>query len=674
VSDDALRGLAAMAGIELQWRDVFGRQHDTSIDAMRAILTALGLPCGGDADIAASRAVLEQEAAAPPPLAVVEAGMPWPQMLGQPPDGRLWLEGGAVDDVGTHAPQETGYHRIESARGEQVVAVTPRQAFRPDWQGRRPWGLALQLYAARRTGDGGIGDFTSLGDVAECAGRQGADAIAISPVHAQFAADPAHYSPYAPSSRIFLNIFHIDAEGLCREAGVVLEGDEIWQLAELENAPLVNWQAAGRLRVALLRRAFDRLRPRLAEDVSADSFAAYWRQRGADLHRHALFEALHGHFTAMHGAPRSWRDWPTAYRGPDLAEAAAHGEAHFGDVAFHAFLQWQAERGLAQAQARARRAGMRVGLVTDIAVGIDPAGSHCWSEPDLFLPGLSIGAPPDVINPLGQDWGLASFSPRALTRRGYAPFLAMLRSAMRHAGGVRIDHVLGLRRLWLVPRDGGARNGAYLRLPEADLMQLVALESSRQRAIVVGEDLGTVPEGFRDSLRARRIAGTRVLWFEREGQRFLSPHEYEPDALAMTSTHDLATVAGWWTGQDIDWRARLDLLGEGIQRSSVDAERETDRRLLWEAFCHAGVARGDQPPAGVPEPVVDAAAAWLGRTASDLALLPVEDALGLIEQPNLPGTTDQHPNWRRRLPANFADLVAGPVERRLQSLHAGRSQ
>jgi 4-alpha-glucanotransferase len=303
---------------------------------------------------------------------------------------------------------------------------------------------------------------------------------------------------------------------------------------------------------------------------------------------------------------------------------------------------------------------MRIGLISDLAVGTDGGGSHAWSRQDEMLIGLSIGAPPDLLGPLGQDWGLTAFSPRGLVGHGYGAFLEMLRAALRHAGGVRIDHVMGLQRLWVLPEGARALEGAYLRFPIDDLLALVALESHRAGAIVLGEDLGTVPEGFQPRLMQAGLLGMRVLWFERDEPAFRPPSSWSREAAAMTSTHDLATVAGWWRGRDLDWRAGLGLLGDEGQ---ARGERERDRGLLWQEFCQSGAANGDKPPPDQPAPAVDAALTHVAGSGCALALLPLEDVLGQEEQPNLPGTLHEHPNWRRRLPGPAGALLDRPEAR-----------
>jgi 4-alpha-glucanotransferase len=316
---------------------------------------------------------------------------------------------------------------------------------------------------------------------------------------------------------------------------------------------------------------------------------------------------------------------------------------------------------LADAQKAGRDAGMHVGLIADLAVGTDGSGSHAWSRQQDILMGVAVGAPPDLINTSGQNWGLTSFSPRALRQHGFLPFLETLRATLRHAGGARIDHVLGLQRLWLVPEGARAKEGAYLRYPVEDMLRLITLESLRHRAIIIGEDLGTVPEGFQQRLAEAGVMGMRVLWFERDHGFFVDPSRWSARAMATTSTHDLATVAGWWSGRDIDWRVHLQQGAGGGDEDAQRAQRAQDRRSLWAAFEHAQVAQGRVPAAEQPTAVVDAAIRFVARTPAPLAIVPIEDLLGLTEQPNLPGTTNEHPNWRRRLPGPVDTLLQAPA-------------
>ncbi|HEY8609923.1 MAG TPA: 4-alpha-glucanotransferase, partial [Roseomonas sp.] len=426
------------------------------------------------------------------------------------------------------------------------------------------------------------------------------------------------------------------------------------EFARLEALDLVDWPAAARLRLCLFRSMFGRFHGNRA-------FDRFRAEGGEALESHARFEALHADLYGRDPSLWHWKSWPKEYRTPDAPGLASFAQENAREVAFHAFLQWIADRGLGTAQEAFRNAGAKIGLIADLAVGTDGGGSHGWSRQDQILSGVGVGAPPDIFSPLGQSWGIAAFSPRGLRKGGYKAFLEMLRAAMRHAGGVRIDHAMGLARLWLVPEGQNAADGAYLYFPLHDMLRLVALESRRHEAIVVGEDLGTLPEGFRERLDETGVMGLRVLYFEQaEDGRFTPPAQWSPGAVAVTTTHDLPTVAGWWKGRDIEWRAKLGLLGEGKDGSEQKEERAGDRTHLWEAMRASGAAEGEMPGQNEGGSVATVAARHVASAACTLALLPLEDALALEEAPNLPGTTQDHPNWRRRLPGEAATMLDQP--------------
>ncbi len=442
--------------------------------------------------------------------------------------------------------------------------------------------------------------------------------------------------------------------------------------ARLESQKLIDWPEAAGAKLALLRVLFDDFMAGPDENAALAADFARFRADGGDLlAQHATFEALHAEQSAA-GAV-DWRRWSADLRDSRSATVTVFATSRQDEVLFHIFLQWLADRSLAAAQQRARVSGMRIGLISDLAVGMDPTGSHAWSRQQEILGGLAIGAPPDIYNPRGQNWSLTGFSPRALIAGGFAAFLATVRAALRHTGGLRIDHAMGLARLWLIPDGALPSDGAYLAYPVTDLLRLLALESQRHQAIVIGEDLGTLPDGFHDTLETAGVHGMRVLWFEREGQAFAAPDRWDHGAIAMTSTHDLPTVAGWWHGTDIKTRAACDRLGKDLSEANVMAERARDRTGLWQAFEREGVAGGNAPPPENTPPAVDAAIAFVAQTNTPLCLLPAEDVLGLEEQPNLPGTMDEHPNWRRRLQGDAGSLLDAPeVAARVAKLAAKR--
>jgi 4-alpha-glucanotransferase len=672
--DEAIRDLARRTGIAVEWNDYAGRPKTVAPDVLRHMLEALGLPCSTRADVLASRGLLRRRSTvqALPPLITATAGRPVRLDVGanEPRQARLSLESGGTHDL-LLAPlrgrlrvppaSAPGYHRLLIDDREFVLAVAPSRCHTLDdvVPDARLWGIAAQVYSLRHRGDAGIGDAAGIAALAEAAGSHGADAVALSPVHALFSADPSRFGPYSPSTRLFLNPLHASAALVFGEAHVadMLRAEGLGVTFEwLEAQPLIDWPAAARAKQRLLRALFETF-------IDTDGplcldFASFRADGGALLSQHAVFEALHAVKCAA--GEGDWRCWPTDLRNPDSAAVAVFAASHQREVLFHCFLQWLTDRSLGIAQRRARESGMRIGMIGDLAVGMDPSGSHAWSRQRDVLGGLSIGAPPDVFNPLGQDWKLTGFSPRALTDGGFAPFLATVRAALRNAGGVRIDHAMGLTRLWLIPEGADPADGAYLAYPLHDLLRLLALESQRHAAIVVGEDLGTLPAGFREVMEIAGLHGMRVLWFERNGHVFSPPDTWDRSAVAMTTTHDLPTVAGWWQGTDIAIRAETGRLGIGVNEADVVAERAADRDALWQTFVQADASAGDAPPPHDASPVVDAALTFVATAPSPLCLAPIEDLLGVKEQPNLPGTIDEHPNWRRRLTVEAGSLLEQP--------------
>lgn len=683
MSDDDIRELARAAGLAETWTDALGIPQQVAIDSLRRILDALGLPTATPGDLEASRQRLGPPSGLPPLVTMTAGGrLTLPGRTGGAARGQLTYEDGDVatlrfsrrgDKLVGPTLDRIGYHRLAFDDRQVTVAVAPPRCLTIEdrAKGTPLWGIAAQIYGLRRPGDGGIGDATAVRQLAESAARHGVDAVALSPAHSLFAADPGRYGPYSPSSRLFFNPLFADPEIVFGAERVAQHRTavEVW-----EEAPLVDWRPAAEAKLALMRRLFDDFE---RQDVAigtelAKTFGAFARESGDLLQGHALFEALHGNWLAREPALGFWRDWPPAFRHglarPDDPEMAAFMAAEGASIRFHQFLQWLAARSFDAAQKAAVSAGMKIGLISDLAIGMDRAGSHAWSRQSDLLLGLNIGAPPDDFNRAGQDWGLSGFSPQALVATGFDPFLSTVRAAMRYAGGVRIDHIMGLQRLWLVPEGASPAEGAYLAYPLDDFLRLLALESHRHGAVVIGEDLGTVPRGFRRRLTQAGIAGMDVMWFERNRGSFRAPKRWRRDAVAMTTTHDLPTVAGWWRGNDIDVRGAL-----GLSAAEEVAERQSDRRRLWQAFIAAGTAEGPAPPADDPAPVVDAALGFVASSPSALMLAPLEDLLALADQPNLPGTIDQHPNWRRRLEPPAAELFDDPeVARRAAIIVARR--
>ncbi|WP_229813672.1 4-alpha-glucanotransferase [Novosphingobium colocasiae] len=631
------------------------------------IATALGYPAGTGTEIAASLDRIAQERREPPAMLVTGVGLPTPL-----PPGLIELALAREDGTPVPGDQpvwelppigEPGYYRLTIGEHRLTLAVAPdacptvADLLPESRRNDRLWGAAVQVPALRSARPQAFGTFAQLAEAVELFAGLGADALAINPVHALFPGNGHGFSPYSPSSRLYLNAAMGDP-GL-----VGLPAPPLGEAAAADG--LIAWESAMPERQAHLRAVFDGLDAQTRARIVADN-AAY----EPGLTRQAVYDALDCRYRPQ-GA-HGWPDWPEELRSPDSDAVARFAADHPEEVAFHAFTQWLARESLGEVQQRARRAGMAIGLVGDLAVGVDPAGADAWAMRDDLLDGLTIGAPPDPLGPLGQNWMLTSFSPQGLKRSGYAPWIRMVRAALATSGALRIDHAFGLARLWVVPEGEDSCAGAYLEYPFTDLVRLVALEAHRAGALIIAEDLGTAPHGFLSAIESAAMLGMRVLWFERAAdQGFIGAADYAVEAVAMTGTHDTATVAGWWTGRDLDWAEALGRLPDGTTRTDAEDRRAWDRGLLWATLT------GDHTPRPAPEnpgPVVAAALAHIGRTPSRLAIVPLEDLLAEVEQPNLPGTVTEHPNWRRRLAAPLAELLAQPdTAARIRALANGRA-
>lgn len=665
MSDDALRKLARAAGLYVEWTDANGRPQEVKPDTLRTVLNALGYSTDNDGDIAESQRRLDRESRALAPL--IPAVESEAIRVGHAKQARLRMQDGKWHDLPLEpmkiggscirSPATIGYHELELDGAIHILAVAPPRCFGLGdvTPGRKFAGLSAQIYSLRGGHSYGFGDYVALADFAAKIGDSGIDALSVSPTHARFTADAGNVSPYAPSTRLFLDPLY---------ANLALAGTAPPQ----EDSPgdLIDWPDAHRRKYAQLRVAYEHFFEEHSEKQAFQEFCADGGQRLRD---HATFEALDAHFRSE--GKKLAQEWPDAFRNPTSAEVQAFAEREKKEVGYHLYLQWLAARSAAAAQARARE-HMAIGIVADMAVGVDRAGSQAWSAPHELMGRLTIGAPPDAFNLAGQDWGLTTFSPTALRATGYDGFIATLRAAMQYAGGIRIDHAMGLRRLWVLPAGASPAEGAYISYPMHDLLRLIALESWLHRSIVIGEDLGTVPQGFHAQLSAAGILGMRVLWFEREHDgRFIPPERWDGQAAALTTTHDLPTVAGWWEGRDIEWTAKLRRKSRWGSIGAERRERQKDRALLWSALTESGCARGPEPAPDDPDSVVDGALAFVGKSPSALAMASVEDVLALPEQPNLPGTIDEHPNWRRRLPPHIS-WSEPAVRNRLAKLTARR--
>ncbi len=697
-----VHAIAALLGIETEHTDALGVIHRPDAETLAAMVAAFGLPPEPEH---AAAALDEMRRATPlglDPLQIVPAEAPGLRFdLAEGAEWRIAFEnGGEVEgrwqpgDGKLHLPADTpiGYHRFDLAAGGSTamitVAVAPAVCHLPPalQPGVRSWGLTTQLYSLRGGRGWGMGDFTDLAGLCRAAGNLGAVTVGINPLHALFASEPRHSSPYSPSSRSQLDYLYIDPAAVPGFA----DDPEIRALAppaalaNVRRSELVDHAGVAALKRPVLEALYRRFRDidLKKRTKHGKAFRAFQRDGGHALAAFALFEAVHEVQNGGHGR-FSWRDWPAGLRDPQSPAVAEFASARKERIEFFQFLQWQADVQLGAAAGAGRAAGLALGLYRDLAVGVNPHGAEAWADQDLVVPGMGIGAPPDPLSRAGQDWGLAPVNPLALRQRGFQPFIAALRANMRHAGVLRIDHVMSLTRLYWVPAGRSAVAGAYIRYPFAELLRLVALESHRQRCAVVGEDLGTVPAGFRETMQDANVLSYRVVMFERRHDgNFIPPGDYPPLAAASAATHDLATLKGFWLGRDIAWRQRLRLYPEEAGEKADIADRHTSRWQLLEALAREGLLAWDRfgeflPQEGEPVYTLELGEAiftFLARSRARLMLVQLEDVIGEEEQANLPGTSDAHPNWRRRLSAPLEAILDGPEMQRIAALINGERQ
>lgn len=622
-------------GIQTEFVDGHGHPHVTSPEALQVIFDALPPQAARrllDGPVVIRRGHPARSTLLPGANFPVrwEIGGETNVVAGETPSGAI--------EWPAHLPLGVYRVRLSDAAGvsEEVPLVSaPEMAFGGDFD--RGWLLAVQLYGVRSTRNWGMGDFTDLADLIELAHRLGADGIGLNPLHALFDDRPGDCSPYAPNSRLFLNALYVDVEAIPE-----FEPDAVPAVANttprLRQSEFVDYVAVAALKWPSLRAAFKAFRENAVPERRID-FEKFRAERGLLLSHFACFEVL------RHKFKTPWWDWPDEWRQPRQAACAKLREGPDAtEVEFVEFVQWNADRQLAACKARADQLGMKVGLYLDVAVGVQSSGFDAWNEQGAISRLLGVGAPPDPLAPAGQDWGLAGYNASGLEQRTFEPFRQMLQASMRHAGAIRLDHVMGLKRLYLVPRGFGPREGVYVPMPFEAMLAVTALESDANRCVVIGEDLGTVPEGFRDRTRDWNIWSYLVMMFERDERgAFREIDYYKPNALVTFNTHDLATYYGWRHFADLKLKRSL-----GFDPGETDDDR-------WDALSMLDEALGKH---GINNNSLFAIAEYLARTKSRLMAIALEDLLKLKEQPNVPGTIDEHPNWRRRMPLCIDEIAA----------------
>ncbi len=574
---------------------------------------------------------------------------------------------------------DEGYHRvalaIAGAESATTLIITPPVAFVPDWveRGERRWGIACPLFSLWSDASWGIGDFSDLTSFSRIAQELGASLVGLNPLHALLPREMSDPSPYLPSSRLFLNPAYIDAGKVLTAddrqhgAGSDVGPEFAARIAQAQSAALVDYPLVYQLKQEALEAAYrssgqdcTSAAPRGAFDRTSAGLQAFRQHHGRLLDHFAVFSALQEQFGVI-----PWHQWPEDLRTPESAGIARFVEEHAYRIDYHAWTQWIADRQLATAAAASGAGNGASGLYLDLAVGVSANGADAWADSDTYVTGASIGAPPDAFNLAGQNWGTPPPNPLTLRANAYAPFIAALRANMQHAQVLRIDHVMGLQRLYWVPSGQSAQSGAYVRYPLDDMLGILALESHRNRCMVVGEDLGTLPNGFRERMAAAKVLSYRLSMFERYPDGlFRRPVTYPQLAVATFGTHDLPTIRSWWEGHDIEVRRTLGLTTE-VEAGREAEERQADRRLLLAALRDQQLLGPDQEKLEDLDELVMAVQRFVARTPSALMFANLTDLLSEAAQINVPGTVAECPNWRHRSHSSVADLAANPLMRRI---------
>ncbi|RMG73350.1 MAG: 4-alpha-glucanotransferase [Nitrospirae bacterium] len=568
---------------------------------------------------------------------------------------------------------EIGYYRLELIQRDNLLstallAVTPSRAYLPEiLKEKRLWGLGVNLFEINSRGNQGIGDLTDLRQLIEWTGKSlGGDFVAINPLHTTTNQYPYGISPYAPISRLYLNPIYIDLNSV---DGVEIDLTMSKEIEEIKKGGFIDYEEVYRIKYTLLKRAFLRFYKEhyLNDTIRAKKFRDYIKGEGKNLQEFALFMSLFEHFSSL-GLHR-WQDWPSEYQSPLTSASEEFSRKNSKELLFHKFLQWLLDEELRAVNEQARNSGMAIGLYRDMAVGSLCSGMDVWANQDIFVHSCSVGAPPDTFSPLGQNWGFPPLSPSALRKTAYAFFIELIRKNMRHAGALRIDHALGLFRLFWIPDGFKAEKGVYVRYPVEELLRLISLESVREKTLIIAEDLGTVPQELRQLLHKQGMLSFRLLYFEKDHStgEYLPPQSYPEMAIVSTTTHDLPTLYGFWAGRDIEVKEQLDRYPDEESLERDRRERQYDRWRLLRALSREGLLPEGigLDPSETPfmkESLCRAIYRYLAKTPCLLLMINLNDLLGIYEQTNLPGTLTEYPNWQRRHPLRLEDIMKRPFE------------
>ncbi|WP_270222002.1 4-alpha-glucanotransferase [Kosakonia cowanii] len=585
------------------------------------------------------------------------------------------------DDLPLPGGLALGYHSLTLTQKKQQwtcrVIIAPARCYEPQAlrDGKKLWGACVQLYTLRSENNWGIGDFGDLKQMLTGVGERGGAFIGLNPIHALYPAYPESASPYSPSSRRWLNIIYIDVNAV-EDFAQSKAAQAWWKKAATQKAlraaresEWVDYTAVTALKLTALRMAWQGFSQRGEGDEQFAAFRAFVEQEGDSLYWQAAFDALHAFQVQEDPLCWGWPAWPQGYQSIDSPEVKAFCQQHADEVNFYLWLQWLAFTQFAECWQTSQGYQMPIGLYRDLAVGVAEGGAETWCDRELYCLKASVGAPPDILGPLGQNWGLPPMDPHVMQTRGYAPFVDLLRANMKNCGALRIDHVMSMLRLWWIPYGETADQGAYVHYPVDDLLAILALESHRHQCMVIGEDLGTVPQEIVGKLRRSGVYSYKVLYFENDDKVFHAPKAWPEQSMAVATTHDLPTLRGYWESGDLTLGKTLGLYPDEELLSGLYDDREQAKQGLLTALHQHGCLpqRAGKKALRMPMSSIlnRALQRYIADSNSALLGLQPEDWLDMSSPVNVPGTSDQYQNWRRKLAVSLEEMFADETVNRL---------
>lgn len=700
-----LQQVAEQAGLTKTYVSAWGDEATVSDEAQRNVLAGLGYDTSSDEALLASSTKMHKQNVLPfVKVAKQNTPIEFGLQLGvsarlnefswmlTTEDGQIyegWLESEVIRDerneggeliIALPSNLPLGYHEFKLNRKRRKnpyvmpLIIAPQACYKqPELQeGKKMWGPSVQLYTLRTEQNWGIGDFGDLKQLVGDIAQRGGDFIGLNPIHSLFTAYPESASPYSPSSRIWLNTIYIDVGAVpefaqCEEAQeLVGSADFQQQLADARSLEYVDYTKVSTLKMhvlAMLFKVFDEKHLGKEKTQRGQAFDDFVQQSGESLKAQATFDALHSELSLVDASIWGYPAFPEKYRDYTSPAVKSFVKENTYKVNFYMYLQWIALSQLKEVQDFATEKGMAIGLYRDLAVGVSEGGADAWSDDGNLCMDLSVGAPPDIFGPLGQNWGLPPLNPLELEKKGYSSYIELLRANMRNCGALRIDHVLGLLRLWLIPRGEGAAEGSYVYYPVEDMLSILALESHRFQCSVIGEDLGTVPEEIVSLLASAGVHSYKVFFFETaEDEGYISPALYPEQSMTALSTHDMATIKGFWHCDDLKMGRELGLYPdeEKLQILFVDRAKRKQRMLEslhWHGYLPEGIGY-DANVLPMTQGLNYGMQLHVASGASALLSIQLEDWLEMDKPVNIPGTVDEYPNWRRKLSANLEDIFS----------------